>query len=101
MEHSQKKIKEEISPSKIRKLNINKISVPRLNKEKILKSIKENPLRQIDIKNITHSIKRDSSKNNINKKKENGVPNSLINNLSYNANNQNNISMNKNNSYVR
>lgn len=83
MENKVNRLKEDVSPLRMRQINMNKSSISAVNKEKILKSIKENPSRNIENSNFANAIKRNHSKKiNLNKKESSNNAN-VSNNFSF------------------
>ena len=73
MDNKVNRTKDEISPCKIKPANITKSLINPLNKEKLLKSLKDNSLKNIENSNFANTIKNSNSKKLvINKKDING-----------------------------
>lgn len=100
MENKVNRLKEDISPTRLRQINTNKGSIGSINKEKILKSIKENPLRKIENSGFANSVNRNNSKKIILNKKESGNTSNVSNNFSF-ISKQNNKNVNNSNLQIR
>lgn len=94
MENKVNKLKDEIPASKLKQITLNK-QIPIINKDKVLKSIKENPIKNLEGSSFAHSINKAHSKKLIFKRQLG--PNSILNNTS--NNNVNNTSNNGMNNY--
>ena len=93
MENQVNTLKQDISPLRLREINMNKGSIFSINKEKDFNSLKENPLKKIENSSFGNSVNRNNCKKiNLNKK-DSSLTANATNNCSFISKlNNNNIS---------